>query len=90
MIEVIRNSSNIINDKIEIRQEIETILAERRFERKVLNVMPVLLLVIVSASAGEYMEPVFSTLQGRVVITWSVLLLFLAYIISKKIMDIKV
>jgi tight adherence protein B len=89
-IEIIRNTSNVINDKIEIRQEIDTMLAERRFERKVLNVLPVLMLILLSASAGDYMYPIFHTAAGRVVITAAIALLTAAYFIARKIMEIEV
>jgi len=90
IVEIIRNTSNIINDKIEIKQEIETLLSEKKFEQKVLNVMPLLMIVILSLSAKDYMEPVFSTLAGRAVMTVSILLLVTAYFISGKIMDINI
>lgn len=90
LVEVIRNTSNIINDKMEIKREIQTILAERRFEQKVLNVMPLLLLVMLSTSAWDYISPVYSTVEGRVVMTIAMGLLTSAYFISAKVMDIKV
>lgn len=90
IVDIIRNTSNIINDKIEIKQEIDTLLSARKFEQKVLNVMPILMIVILSVSAADYMEPVFSTVAGRVVMTVSIALLAVAYFVSKKIMDIKV
>lgn len=90
IVEIIRNTSNIINDKIEIRQEIDTILAARKFEQRVLNLVPILLIIILSTSSSDYMTPVFAGAAGRVVMTISILLLVAAYFISKKIMDIKV
>ncbi|PNT90942.1 type II secretion system F family protein [Clostridium thermosuccinogenes] len=90
MIEVIKNASNIINDKIEIKQEISTMLAERKFEQKVLNAFPVLIVLFLTFSAEDYIAPIFNTWAGRLSMTVSVILLGAAYFISKKIMDIKV
>ena len=90
IVDIIRNTSNIINDKIEIKQEIDTMLAARRFEQKVLNIMPILMIVILSTSSADYMEPVFTTAAGRIVMTIAVVLLAAAYFVSKKIMKIKV
>jgi len=89
IIEIIKNSSGIINDKIEIKQEIDTMLAERKFERKVLNIMPPVMISLLSMTAKDYMEPVFSTAEGRLIMTIAVFFLAAAYFISKKIMDIK-
>jgi len=88
IVEVIKNTSNIINDKIEIKQEISAMLAERKFEQKVLNVLPVLMMILLSACAGDYIKPVFTTPTGRIAASVSIMLLVAAYFISKKIMDI--
>ncbi|MFZ5988479.1 MAG: type II secretion system F family protein [Bacillota bacterium] len=90
IIEIIKNSSNIISDKIEIKQEIHTMLAQRKFEQKVLNVLPILLILFLAVSSGDYMYPVFHTVLGRIIMTVSIILLAIAYFISKKIMNIKV
>ncbi len=90
IVEVVRNTSGIINDKIEIRQEIDMLLAQRKFEQKVLNVVPIAMIVLLSASAADYMEPVFTTAMGRLVMTAAMGLLAAAWFISRKIMDIKV
>lgn len=90
MVEVIRNTSGIINDKIEIGQEIDMLLAQRRFEQKILNVMPVFMVVLLSLTAYEYMAPVFTTYAGRLVMTIAIFILIGAYLLSRKIMDIKI
>lgn len=90
IVEIIRNTSNIINDRIEIRQEIDTLLAERKFEGKVLNMLPMVMLAILSLAAEDYIRPVFTTPVGRLVMTVAILLLSVAYVISKKVMDIRI
>ncbi len=90
IVEVVRNTSGIISDKIEIRQEIDMLLAQRKFEQKVLNVVPVAMIVLLSASAADYMEPVFTTAVGRLVMTAAIGLLAAAWFLSRRIMDIKV
>lgn len=87
--EVIKNTSSIINDRIEVAQEVDTMLAERKFEKKVLNVIPVLMILLLSFSAPDYMEPVFSTGAGRLTMTISLILLSAAWLVSAKISDIK-
>lgn len=87
--EVIKNTSSIINDKIEVGQEIDTMLAQRKFEQKVLNAVPILMILLLSASASDYMSPVFTTVTGRVTMTISIVLLAVAAIISAKISTVK-
>lgn len=88
--EIIRNTTNIINDRIEVWQEIETILAERRFEQKVLNALPLMMMLILTYASGGYMEPVFTMPAGRIAVTMALFLLTAAFFISGKIANIKI
>lgn len=90
LITVMQKTSAIISEKLRIADEINTMLAERRFEQKVLNIMPVAMIVLLSFSVGEYMRPVFETVFGRIIMTIALALLGLAYYISKKLMEIEV
>lgn len=90
IIEVIKNTSAIINDRIEVCQEIDTMLAERKFEQKVLNIVPLGMIILLSVSAEDYMKPVFDTMAGKLVMSISIALLAAAYYISKRITDFKI
>ena len=90
LVEIVKNTTNILGDKMEIKNEIDVLLAQRRFEKKVLNVMPVALITVLSMTAKDYIEPVFTTVIGRLVMTAAIALLALSWFISEKIMDIDV
>lgn len=87
--EVIRNTSAIISDRIEVAQEVDVMLAERRFEQKVLNIVPILMILLLSLSAPDYMNPVFSTMAGRLVMSVSIILLSIAWLASAKVSNIR-
>ncbi|MDD2432545.1 MAG: type II secretion system F family protein [Clostridia bacterium] len=90
IVEIIRNTSAIIGDKLQIKQEIETLLAQRKLEQKILNMMPLAMILLLTWTTGDYMEPVFTTLEGRLIMTVAVFLLGLASYLSQKIMSIEV
>jgi tight adherence protein B len=90
MVDIIINTSNVIGEKLRIKEEINTLLSQRKLEQKILNAMPALLILLLSWSTGDYMAPVFETAFGRMAMTAAVILLTLACFISKKIMDIEV
>lgn len=89
LIEAIKNASGIISDKIEMKQEIETLLSSRRFEQKVLNIMPLGMIFILSVTAKDYISPIFTTLQGRVAMSLCLILLSAAFMLSNKIINIR-
>lgn len=90
LIQVIRNTSDIINDKIATKQEISTILAQRKFEQKLLSILPVGMIYLIYSTSPEFMEPVYTQLSGRLIMTAAVILIAAAYFISKKVMDIEI
>lgn len=87
--DVIRNTSAIISDRIEVGQEVDTMLAERKFEQKVLNIVPILMILLLSSSAPDYMEPVFNTMAGHFTMSISIILLGFAWFISSKLSNIR-
>jgi tight adherence protein B len=90
MAEIIRNTAAVINDKLRIKEEINTLLTERKLEQQVLNIMPVALILLLTWSTGDYMTPVFETALGRLIMTIALVLLALSYFIARKITDIEV
>lgn len=90
LVQVVKNSAEIISGKIDIKQEINVLLTEKKLEHKVLNIMPVLIVLLLSTSAGEFMSPVFTEPIGRAAMTLSLILFGVAYLVSGKIMDIEV
>ena len=90
LVSVIRNSSDVISEKIEIVEDINTIIAAKKFEHKILSVMPIVMIVILSLTTEDYMQPLFNTILGRLVMTVAIIIMAVGYFISQKIMDIKV
>ena len=52
--------------------------------------MPIVMIVILSLTTEDYMQPLFNTILGRLVMTVAIIIMAVGYFISQKIMDIKV
>lgn len=87
-IEIIRQTSGIITDKIEVENEMETMLSGKKMEQRVLTAIPVLLVFFLTETTGDFMGPIFNTLQGRIVATVAIIMIGAGYLWSKKITDI--
>ncbi|MHB1394028.1 MAG: type II secretion system F family protein [Clostridia bacterium] len=90
LVQVVKNTAEIISEKIDVKQEISVLLTEKKLEHKILNLMPVFIVLMLSTSAAEFMAPVFNEPLGRAAMTFSLVLFTAAYFISRKIMDIEV
>lgn len=88
--EVIRSTSNVIGEKIETKREIETTITGKKFESRIMSVMPIFMVAILSFSSPDFMAPVFNTAAGITVMTIAIFMFLIAFLISEKIVDINV
>lgn len=90
LVEVIKNTSGMIREKIEIKQEIENYIAGKKLEQKILCLTPFIMVYVIKSTSSGFLDPLFNTAAGRVVMSIALLLLSAGYLISKKIMNIEV
>lgn len=87
LVEVVRRTSTVIGEKLDIQQDIAVSIAQKKFEAKALLVSPLMMVMFMSLTAGDYMEPMY-TGAGRAISTLALIGLFLCYLWTSKIMDI--
>lgn len=90
LVEVIRSTSAVIGDKIETKADIETTISGKKFESRILCCMPIAMVALLTATAYDYMEKVFTTFIGHTVMTISIVMFVAAFFIGEKIMNIEV
>lgn len=88
--EVIQRVSEIISDRIEIEHEINTLVAGKKIEAKILTVLPIVLVVMLSFLSPSYMSPMYNSILGRLLMIFASLLLVINYFVGKRIIDIEV
>jgi tight adherence protein B len=89
LIEVMKRTSGIIGEKLEIKQDITVMIAQKKFESRVLLVAPILIVALLSFTSPEYMEPLYKGI-GLIIMSICLLLLAACGWLTHKIMDIKV
>ncbi|MCL6601492.1 MAG: type II secretion system F family protein [Paenibacillus sp.] len=87
LVEIVRRTSTVISEKLDIQQEIAVTVAQKKFESKALLVSPLAMVLFMSLTAGDYMEPMY-TGAGVAISTLALAALFLCYLWISKIMDI--
>lgn len=90
LVEVIKSTSNMIGDKIETKNEIETTITAKKFESRILTVTPILMVLILSLASPDYMAPVFNTVVGAAAMTVAIVMFVVAFFVSEKIINIEV
>lgn len=90
IVELIKGCNMLIAEKISIEEEIETMLSEKKLEQAILLSVPIFLIAILSMSSADFIDPLFTTLDGKIAVTISLILFVISYWASKRIMDIEV
>lgn len=72
LIDIVRSTSQLLGEKLDVELELSVLMAQKRFESRILMVMPFALIGFLGFFAPEYMEPLH---QG---IGWVVLFACLA------------
>lgn len=84
--EIIYSSSEVIGQKIDARQEIQTMLSGREMEQKVMKVMPFGILAYIGITYPGYFDMLYHNWQGAAVMTGCLLIYLGAYVLSDRIL----
>lgn len=82
-------TSTIIGEKINIKQDIQTLISGKKFEANILGVIPFGIVIFIEASAPEFISSLY-TLPGRMLSTVALLIIGIAVLWAQKIMNIEV
>lgn len=58
MVEVVRNTSQFIGEKLDIELEVSVLIAQKKFESRIMMAMPYLFVGMLGFVAGDYMQPI--------------------------------
>ena len=87
--ETIRNTCQIISEKMAVEQEIETTVTASKNEQYIMLVLPVFLVGLIKSSSPEFAAN-FVTPTGLISTTIAVALFVVSYFVGRKLLAIKV
>ena len=90
MIAIIRDTTGQISDKLDVKREIDTILAAKRYEFRIMSAVPYLIIGYMSVSFPEFMECLYGNIVGIGVMTGCLAVYISAYFLGIKLIKIEV
>lgn len=87
---IIANTARIIGDKIEISKEIDTIMAEKLLEQKIMRYIPFAMIAYISITSNGYFDSLYHNVFGVVIMTVCLALYGVACVVSDRILNIEV
>lgn len=85
---IIAHTADVIREKTSVSEEISMLTASRRFEQRIMNLMPFGIILYIDLSSAGFFEPMYGTALGRGVMTACLLGYAGAWVLSDRILDI--
>jgi tight adherence protein B len=87
---IIRKTVNMMKEKDETEKEIQVILTGRKYEQKLMCIIPLGIILYLRISSGDFMSVLYHNGIGIAVMTLCLSVYIASYLISGKMIDIRV
>lgn len=90
LVSVVSHVVHVLGDRIQVREEIRLMTAEKQLEQKVMSLMPYLIVLYVDFSSPGFFSQMYETMAGRTVMTGCLAVYLAACILAGRILKIEV
>lgn len=87
---IMRHTAEVIRDKMQVKEEIRTMTASRRFEQRIMNFIPFFIVFYVELSSPGFFDQMYGTRMGRVLMSGCLFVYLVSFVLSRKILRIEV
>lgn len=87
---VLKSTIEIIVDKMNIEREIRTLTAQKKLEGRIISTMPLIIILFLNLFSPDYLEPLYTTLAGRLIMTAALAGIGTAFYLTDKMTAIEV
>jgi len=87
--EIVRETQQIIADKMEIEMEIDTLMTAAKSEVNIMLMMPLVILGVIGYAGAGFMDAIYTTGAGRIVSTAGLIVFILSFIMARKFSNVK-
>ena len=87
--EIVRETQQIIADKMEIEMEIDTLMTAAKNQMNIMLFMPLVILGVMGYAGAGFMDSIFTTALGRAVATAGLIIFVFSFMLGRKISNIK-
>jgi tight adherence protein B len=87
--EILETIAHTIRERMRIRREVQTLTAQERMSSYVVGALPIIAFTFLTFVNPGYLDLLFGTVQGRIMLGASILLELIGFFIIRRIVDIK-
>ena len=85
---ILRNTADLISDRIEVSREINTQIASKKMEQKIMDLVPFGIILYIDTTSPGFFDPLYHSVFGVAVMSVMLLVYLAAYLLAEKILDI--
>lgn len=86
----VNKAAAIIGEKINIEREIKTMVTQKKYEGRIITMMPVVIILFLQMMSPDYLEVMYTTAAGRILMSLALGAIVFAYWMIERITDIEV
>lgn len=88
MIGIIKSGISVIEEKIDTRQEIQILISSKKFEAKIMSVIPFFIIGYIGMASKGYFDTLYQSAGGKIFMSICLVVYIVALGLSKKITEI--
>jgi len=88
--EIVRETQQIIADKMEIEMEIDTLMTAAKSEVNIMLFMPLVILGVIGYAGAGFMDAIYTEPLGRLVATGGLVVFVISFIMARKFSNVEI
>ena len=88
--EIVRETQQIIADKMEIEMEIDTLMTAAKSEVNIMLFMPLVILAVIGYAGAGFMDAIYTEPLGRVVATGGLIVFIISFIMARTFSNVEI
>ncbi|MCR5626668.1 MAG: type II secretion system F family protein [Lachnospiraceae bacterium] len=87
---IIRRASETISEKMDVKREIETLTAAKKFENRIMDVVPFAIIAYIGLTSPDFIEGLYHNPVGIAIMTVCLIIYAVAFFMAEKIVNIRI
>lgn len=90
LVPIISHTVQVMNDRFQVKEELRTLTASRKFEQKIMSLMPFLIILYIDGTSPGFFTVMYTTWMGRCIMSGCLGVYALSCYLAGGILDISV
>lgn len=90
LITILKSSINTIQEKLDVKHEIDTLISGKRLEQNIMALVPMAILIYVNLTSPEFLQSLYKNIVGIIVMSGCLIIYGFSVFIGKKIVEVEI